>query len=101
MHGHHKAMAEPIELVKGRWWRFNRYEIRDRYIRPAPGAALEEFDPWAEFLKVRTKTRSGQGEGPVELLARALHGVKFDLLHTPGPFTLTPESEKQILAWCS
>ncbi len=29
-----------------RGYRFNRYEIAGGYIRPAPGAVLEEYAPW-------------------------------------------------------
>lgn len=32
----------------GRWWRFDGYEIRHWHIYPAPGAALETYDPWKE-----------------------------------------------------
>jgi hypothetical protein len=47
-------------LIGGKWWRFNRYEIREAgfirrqlYILPAVGAKLVEYDPWARWQRDR------------------------------------------------
>jgi hypothetical protein len=31
---------------RGRWWKFNRYEIKNGHITGAAGAPLAEYDPW-------------------------------------------------------
>lgn len=57
-----------------RWWRFDRYEIRDGCIRPATGAKLEEYDFFEDYLApqrdARRKAKSRAEEpGPHEDLA--------------------------------
>jgi hypothetical protein len=42
-------MAEAFDPYRFLWWRFNKYEFKDSYIRPAPGASLEMYDPWQAY----------------------------------------------------
>ena len=42
-------MPESFDLVAGRWYRFDRYELRDGIVRPARGAEGQWYDPWADF----------------------------------------------------
>ena len=42
-------MAEVLDVSLGKWWRFSAYEIREGFIRPAPGAKLTVYDPWEEY----------------------------------------------------
>jgi hypothetical protein len=67
------------------WWRFDRYEIHQGYIRPAPGAAVETYSPW-ELYKVPAKK---------EAITQPYHTL----------FRLTemgqPERERELLSWCS
>jgi len=70
----------------GIWWRFDRYEIRGDFIRPAPGAALGPFDPskWP---------RSGKADCPPHLeLARLVRAVPR------GPWP--KELRDGVLDWC-
>jgi hypothetical protein len=43
-----EKMTRRIEQEQLGWWRFDRYEIKDGYIRPADGAHLVFYDPWAQ-----------------------------------------------------
>jgi hypothetical protein len=57
MHGH-KGKRQTIERTKlgsaqGNWWRFDRYEIKDGSIQPAPRARLHWYDPWDKFGESR------------------------------------------------
>ena len=49
--------SPPILPSGGLWWRFSAYEIKDGYVRPAPGAKLEHFDPWEAYSEVREGLR--------------------------------------------
>jgi hypothetical protein len=44
-------MTKKIEPKQRGWWKFDRYEIADGYIRPAAGAHLETYDPWEQHRK--------------------------------------------------
>ena len=37
----------------GRWARFDHYLVQDGYIRPAPDARFETFDPWGPYEENR------------------------------------------------
>ena len=47
----------PSEHYEGWWWRADRYEARDGYIRPAEGATFEQFNPWEGYRKARREVR--------------------------------------------
>jgi hypothetical protein len=54
----------------GRWWRFERYIIKDGYIVRAPGAKLIEYDVWEQFMNCKTQTRK---QPPYQELLSLLH----------------------------
>lgn len=35
----------PASDTRMEWWRFSAYEVRDRFVRPRPGSALQRYDP--------------------------------------------------------
>lgn len=79
------------------WWRFDRYEIQDSIIRPAPGARLSWYDPWADFQKIRNQTN---GQPAYIDLARLVEVLRKDPA-TKGSITgLSPDSRSKILVWC-
>jgi hypothetical protein len=79
------------------WWRFDRYDIQDAVIRPAPGARLSWYDPWADFQQIRNQTN---GQTAYIELARLGSLLKADPA-TKGYLTgLSPDSRSKILAWC-
>ena len=40
-------MQTHTEVWSDRWWKFDRYQVVGGRIRPAPGARLSRYDPWA------------------------------------------------------
>ena len=50
--GHTRARYSLAKRAKGKgrwtqpWWRFDRYEFRDGYIRPAADAECTLYEPW-------------------------------------------------------
>ena len=88
-------MTEPYQLMSAAWWRFSRYEIRDGLIRPAPGATLEQYDPWQDWEASRVH---GVGRGfppPYQSFVRldrfvSLHGSR-----------LLEVGEREVLQWCA
>ncbi|MGI9147759.1 MAG: hypothetical protein ACR2IK_14605, partial [Chloroflexota bacterium] len=53
--------------VLGTWWHFDRYEIRGGALRPAPGATLQSYDPWARYAQARSGWGNSGGKAPYEL----------------------------------
>ena len=93
-------MVESYDVASGRWWRFDRYEIRDGHIRPAPGATVEDYDPWKDFREVRTKRLNT--EPSYQSLMALIENIAFRPgEHGHPPSELTPESETSILGWCA
>ncbi len=93
-------MAKPLNVAAGSWWRFSRYEVRDNYIRPAPGAKLEEYDPWEEY---RASLNPRLDVPPPYLtLMSLLDGFKVGSLMAllTDEFLLEKESEALVLEWC-
>jgi hypothetical protein len=83
----HKSTSHSLPAA-GRWWRFSRYEIRERVIRPTLEAKLEPYDPWARYRSSRSRT--DEWVPPyVEFL---------NLSHQIGG--AVDESERRILQWC-
>jgi hypothetical protein len=73
----------------GRWWRFDKYEIRSGTIRPAVGAKLEVYDPWKVFL--RSRTRGDERPPPYARFINLRQSLALGL----------SQSEAAILQWCS
>jgi hypothetical protein len=85
------------EVAAGRWWKFNRYQVVDGYIRPARKAALDQFDPWSGFSYGPDKR---VGEPPYVQLGNLLNR-----LPTPSErderMSLSADQESELLDWCS
>lgn len=73
----------------GRWWRFDKYEIRGRAIRPAPGAQLTVYDPWKLYL--RSRTRGNETLPPYAEFVNLRQSLSVGIR----------ESEAAIVEWCS
>ena len=94
-------MPKSLRLPAGMWWRFERYEIQDNHIRPAPGAALREYDPWKEYQA--SLKRAATAPRPYLTLMSLLDevfelGSRWDLL--TGELLLEKEAEALVLDWC-
>ena len=90
-------MAAPFEVLAGPWVRFDHYVVERHVIRPAPGAVLQPYDPWAEFRRAR---EDGSVPRPYESLANLCHSLAWvwDEEWRKG---LAPEGEAAVLRWCS
>ncbi len=93
-------MPESFDVSAGYWWRFDRYEIRDGYIRPAPDARLERFDPWSEYREARA------GHGAERRPYTDLLELVRDLVIGSAPdgdqiLPLDPQGEERLSRWCA
>ncbi len=78
------------------WWRFDRYQIQNRVIRPAAGSRLTWYDPWVDFQQTRNQTNGQPAYSELTRLASKLNADPA----TKGYFRdLSQESESAILAW--
>ncbi len=92
-------MPESFDVSAGFWWRFDRYEIRDGYVRPTLGAALERFDPWIEYREARA------GHGAQRRPFTDLLELVRDLVIGSAPdgdqiLPLDPQGEERLSRWC-
>ena len=81
--------------AQGRWWRFDRYQIKDASIQPAPGARLEWYDPWAEFGTSRTYN---DVPPPYQSLLRLAQELKPQAQRYPA--RVAPAAQESIVEWC-
>jgi len=87
------AMPQQMDLASLKWWRFDAYEIRAGYIRPALGAKLMDYNPWIEYNKNRTPS----DQSPRRVPYHSLLELVSTLFAQPR---LTNDGEKLLLDWC-
>ncbi len=92
---------QAFDVAHGPWWRFDRYEVREGCVRPAPGARLEQYDPWDQYRAARDgDTRV---DPPYAALV-ALVGVLADDPETVvdgDAVRLGPSGEANLVRWCA
>ena len=85
------------EDVGGSWYRFDEYVAENGYIRPAPGAKLERFDPWREFRLAE------QREGlpaPYAQLIEISEAAELNRARFPALQTIDAETAERLTSWC-
>lgn len=93
-------MPEAFDLASTTWWRFTRYEIRDGYIRPAPTAKLETYDPWEEYRAARlTPSKELSQLVPYWNFIALFSRMKMEP-DSAGRPVLPPKSEAAVIDWC-
>ena len=92
-------MTGPHEIGVGKWWRYDKYEVRDGYIRPAQDARLEVYDPWADNQGTNSHTQ--HRAPPYQPLLELAEGIKFRPGLSNELFTPSSDTEEQLLSWCS
>ena len=88
-------------MAQGSWWRFDRYEIRNSCVCPAPGARLFQYDPWAQYCASRTG--DGSIDPPYASLLTLVGALEVD------PETVIEGNEvllgnnglQRLIQWCS
>jgi hypothetical protein len=102
MAGHRLAMVEKTDLLNARWWRFSQYEIQNGYIVPAPGARLEEYDPWRAYSRAKQETAA---QSPYVSLFRLLSRHAGEIAALDHAFDgieeLSPTAATDFAQWCS
>ncbi len=93
-------MAIAVRQGLGWWWRFDRYELRDGNIRPAPGATLSKYDPWTEFWTIRSNRRAKARQPEYLSLVDLIRRVSTRI-SASRQIELAPEHERTLLDWCS
>jgi hypothetical protein len=85
----------------GTWWRFDRYELHDGYVRPSPGAHLQSYDPWAAYWEARSGRGGGAGLTPYESLFELAWFARLRFTDFGGQRALDRDTERALLYWCS
>ena len=87
-------MSRETRFFGEHWTRFDRYEIRDWYIRPAPDARKVQYDPWSAYAPQKGKTAT---ERPYHSLLKLVDSLE----RRPEPTDpLGQEHLEEILDWC-
>ena len=98
-------MAQAFNPFTFSWWRFSSYELKDGYIRPAPGAKLELYDPWKPYRDSwehdpdsATPFPEKRLQGPPYL---SLLALADEVTIAPDRSGLDKKSADRLLKWCS
>src|SRR3954452_24781445 len=99
MHGH-KTERQTLERTRvgsaqGKWWRFDRYEIKDGSIQPASRAQLHWYDPGHQF-------RESRGYNDIPPLYQNLLRLAPEL-EPQGPrypTRVAQAAQESIVRWC-
>ena len=78
------------DLVAGNWVKFDRYQVHDGYISPAPGAEGSWYDPWAEFRSERSRQRNV--DRPYQSLLQLVESL---------PYAATVKRDENLCEWCA
>ena len=98
-------MAQAFNPFTFSWWRFSSYELKDGYIRPAPGAKLALYDPWQPYRD----SWENNPDSDIPFPEKRLQGPPYlSLLALADELTIAPDrsgldkkSADRLLKWCS
>jgi hypothetical protein len=97
MQGQPKSQRNSSQnLGTARWWRFDRYELRDGFLRPASGASLESFDPWLPYWTGREGHVAEPPYAELATLVRDLPPIELT-----DARLLPDRAVSALLSWCS
>jgi len=63
------------QIANGKWWKFDRYEVRNGFICAAEGAELNSYNPWDMYAQTQRTTRK---EPPYQSLLQLLSALGSD-----------------------
>jgi hypothetical protein len=95
------AQRQAFDVAQGLWWRFDHYLVQDGCVRPAPGARLEQYDPWDQYRAARA------GEARAEPPYASLVELVGTLANDPDTIIesqdvrLGAASEAKLVQWCA
>ena len=86
------------------WVRHRAYAVRDGFVRPVPGEAIEPYDPWEDFWGARrpddrSRKPNRDDQPPYQTLLKLLVDVEREAgrdCETPGP-----RGARAISTWCA
>jgi hypothetical protein len=87
------------ELVVGSWWRRDRYEIRDGFVRPATDAQLTAYNPWERYREAGRHDLAR--DQPYQSLERLVKRTRYVIDPYSNRISLTAANEQAIVDWCS
>lgn len=90
----------PAESARA-WVRFERYEVRAGLIRPAAGARLVPYDPWAAYRVARSGWGGRGGPAPYEALLALAGRLRWAATPPGEPPRLVPIDEAALAGWCA
>ncbi len=86
----------------GFWWKFDRYEVCDGWIRPAEGATLERYDPWANYAKAWDTPNAAEVGTKRRTVAAYQELMELvNSLSAGAALEPTREEEEAVLKWCA
>jgi hypothetical protein len=68
--------ARGEQFIAGRWFRFDRYQLENGFIRPARGASLQSYDPFEMYERSKKECR---GKPPYQTLLDLLSHLGADV----------------------
>jgi hypothetical protein len=75
---HYMHVTSEKGVLSGNWWRFDRYELKDEYIRPVAGSPLRSYEPWNSYKPPRGKETRKQPYHSLLELVRNLDSGELD-----------------------
>lgn len=86
------------DVPGGPWWRFDGYEIREGWLRRAPKATLEPFDPWITYWETPSENRVS--EPPYVAFVNMITALPAPSIND-DPIQLRADEEAALLDWCA
>jgi hypothetical protein len=84
-----------LEILAGRWWRWDSYEFRDGCIAPSTDANLSFYDTFAGRDGSRSRSQ------PYNDLLAAIDGLHFEVEPGSEALRLDGPEPSRVLEWCA
>jgi hypothetical protein len=96
-----ETQRQAFDVAQGLWWRFDEYVVRDGCVGPAPGAHLEQYDPWDRYRAARSgELRSDPPYASLIELVGTLANDSETVV-TGHVVQLGQSGQAKLLRWCA